>query len=933
VIQNISEFAVPSAGKIHKKGGNFVMTTEKSKRIRSGISTLITLAIVLVLTTTFIRIQPVLSDTKVNVALAANGGVASASTTYNASFPASSANNGDRKGYIWGNGGGWNDNTISAWPDWLEIDFNGTKTINEIDVFSIQDNFTNPAEPTDTMTFSLYGLTVFDVQYWNGSAWTTVPNGSVTGNNKVWRQFAFANITTAKIRIVVYGEAGNQYSRIAEVEAYEGSGPTATPAPSPTPTPNPNYSFDEMIMPFWSGNTICNEFMLMTSYSGGTPEAPFLFTPTGIISVKNSYLNLNYTQGSDWYYENGKLKLPAGSRITYVNYSELNPPSPTEGHYYHDRQIAVTYTHNGVWNGPVPQYAGSNMPNTLSKLTHGQPVKLVLYGDSISAGYNASGFTGALPYMPSWGLLVVDKLQRTYGSAVTFKNPSVAGTQSSWGVSNVHTLVTSENPDLVIVAFGMNDGTAGVSSVTFKSNIQAIINDVRATNPNAEFILVAPMLANPDSSYAGSQASYKSELQTLTGVGTVLADMTGTHQELLKTKKYGDLTGNNINHPNDFLIRWYAQEAVGVFLTPGPTPTSGPTSTPTPTATPIPGGSTLLSDNFSGDLSKWSNTANASISNGELTVANNELMRSIAGDSSWKDYTYEVDLRITNSVAGLVFRSVDSNNYYMWQFYAGGSTLRPHKKVNGAWTVIKEVSTPIASNVTYHVKIEANGSTIKTWIGGNLVDTLTDTAFSYGKVGFRQAGTNETAVFDNVLVKTLSSTTPAPTPTPTPTPTALPVNVALAANGGTASASTSHSSGNFAPGSVINGDRKGQNWGSNGGWNDDTINTFPDWLQVDFNGNKTITEIDVITVQDDFKNPVEPTINQTMTLYGISAFDVQYWNGTAWVTVPNGSVTGNGYVWRKFTFSAGATSKIRVTINGAKDNQYSRVIELEAWGN
>lgn len=160
----------------------------------------------------------------------------------------------------------------------------------------------------------------------------------------------------------------------------------------------------------------------------------------------------------------------------------------------------------------------------------------------------------------------------------------------------------------------------------------------------------------------------------------------------------------------------------------------------------------LLKDDFSGDLSKWVDTTNASVNNGELTVTDNELMRSLDG-SNWTDYIFEADVKVTNLSAGLVFRSIDSNNYYMWQLNADVSKLRPHKKVNGAWTVIKEVSTPIALNTKYHVKIEAIGSTIKTYIDGDLVDTATDTDFSSGKVGFREgSGTSETGVFDNVLV-------------------------------------------------------------------------------------------------------------------------------------------------------------------------------------
>ena len=54
-------------------------------------------------------------------------------------------------------------------------DFAGSKTIDEIDVFSLHDNYTEANTPTDTQTFSLYGLVNFEVQYWNGSAWATIP--------------------------------------------------------------------------------------------------------------------------------------------------------------------------------------------------------------------------------------------------------------------------------------------------------------------------------------------------------------------------------------------------------------------------------------------------------------------------------------------------------------------------------------------------------------------------------------------------------------------------------------------------------------------------------------------------------------------------------------------------------------------------------------
>jgi RHS repeat-associated protein len=165
------------------------------------------------------RIENILGATN-NVAAASNGATASASSTYNSSTtPASGAIDGDHKGSNWGSGGGWSDNTAGSYPDWLEVDFSGAKTINEVDVYSIQDNYSSPSEPTESMTFNDYGVTDFQVQYWDGSSWQTVSGGSISGNRKVWRKVRFASVKTSKMRISITGTIDG-ISRLAEVEAY-----------------------------------------------------------------------------------------------------------------------------------------------------------------------------------------------------------------------------------------------------------------------------------------------------------------------------------------------------------------------------------------------------------------------------------------------------------------------------------------------------------------------------------------------------------------------------------------------------------------------------------------------------------------------------------------------------------------------------------------
>ncbi len=169
---------------------------------------------------------------RVNVARSSNGGVATASSSLNSPpwvFTPAGANDGDRKGANWGSGGGWNDAAPPVEGDWLEVAFGGAKSIDEVDVFTNQDNYPNPSEPTETMTFTQYGLTAFEVQYWDGSAWQTVPSGSVTGNNQVWRKFTFPAVTTTRIRLLAHASPDG-YSRLAEVEAWGTDAPSGTAA-------------------------------------------------------------------------------------------------------------------------------------------------------------------------------------------------------------------------------------------------------------------------------------------------------------------------------------------------------------------------------------------------------------------------------------------------------------------------------------------------------------------------------------------------------------------------------------------------------------------------------------------------------------------------------------------------------------------------------
>ena len=81
-------------------------------------------------------------------------------------------------------------------------------------------------------------------------------------------------------------------------------------------------------------------------------------------------------------------------------------------------------------------------------------------------------------------------------------------------------------------------------------------------NPETEFILVSTTLPNPQSKWSKHQLeTFQPALEEIAKEknGVVVAPMTEIHKYLLSKKRYSDMSGNGINHPNDFLVRIYAQ--------------------------------------------------------------------------------------------------------------------------------------------------------------------------------------------------------------------------------------------------------------------------------------------------------------------------------------------------------------------------------------
>ena len=139
------------------------------------------------------------------------------------------------------------------------------------------------------------------------------------------------------------------------------------------------------------------------------------------------------------------------------------------------------------------------------------------------------------------------------------------------------------------------------------------------------------------------------------------------------------------------------------------------------------------------------------------------------GQDVWSDFTLDVDFTIRKGAASVVLRAQDPNNFYLWQVNSevspGKVLLRPHVAVGGSYSHlvpdvdVSQVITQQNVGLPHHLRVEANGPTITTWIDDVQVDQLTDHTFTSGTIGFRVGDSTEDSLYDNLAVHGLDGTT------------------------------------------------------------------------------------------------------------------------------------------------------------------------------
>ena len=343
----------------------------------------------------------------------------------------------------------------------------------------------------------------------------------------------------------------------------------------------PRWTYDaKLLRPVWQGNMVEGESLLfIRDPQTGEAKASVLFPILKIVSVRNSAGEVTYEEGRDYHWkpESREISLPANSRIASRTLAELRRPAGSQKYKlthrdgkgeiffgsrleYHHMQTCITYRHAPEnWKTRLRTFNEQALPRTIQKLRDRKPVSIVLIGDSISAGCNASGWAGEAPFQPSFPGLLQQHLMARYQTKVHVANPAVSGTDTRWVLTMIDKVV-EPRPDLIIVAFGMNDAS-GRSAQEYQDNTQTVMVKIREKLPESEFILVASMLGNRNWTALKHELfpEYRDALEELCAPGIALADMTSLWTEFLKRKQDWDLTGNGVNHPNDFGHSVYAQ--------------------------------------------------------------------------------------------------------------------------------------------------------------------------------------------------------------------------------------------------------------------------------------------------------------------------------------------------------------------------------------
>ncbi len=354
-------------------------------------------------------------------------------------------------------------------------------------------------------------------------------------------------------------------------------------------------AIEQLLMPIWNSNEIIGETGVIIGEEG---TIQLLAYPThGRVEVKNIFGDVLYEEGIDYTLEGNKIKRIVGGDLPFFaveDYFRKEPnaaimlkadPSkmefsfPEQRYIYFsegvdgfDRYIAVSYKTNESIS-PDLIVGDKRLQSFVEKLKANKKAKILLYGDSITVGCNATGtkYGGNVsPYLPDWNTLVKLYLEKKYAAKISVCNQAVGGWSSINGIDNFEEKCGADlaDTDLFCIGFGANDVLTEPEQ--FKANIAGIIDGYFSKNPNGNVLLYSTLLPNNQAiGWRVNQPLFEQVLLELgaeyesVGVAKISTVFSWLEQQGKPTR---DLLANSVNHPNDFGVRIYAQVLLKTLL-------------------------------------------------------------------------------------------------------------------------------------------------------------------------------------------------------------------------------------------------------------------------------------------------------------------------------------------------------------------------------
>lgn len=200
------------------------------------------------------------------------------------------------------------------------------------------------------------------------------------------------------------------------------------------------------------------------------------------------------------------------------------------------------------------ELAGELAKDSVKLQITGKKLKYIVFGDSISTGLEAT----QAPYM--YFNRVKEYIESSNKIELELENAAIGGETSSDGIKRFSVDVLEKNPDMVSIAYGMNDQCLKkdssenfVSPDTYKENIEYMIKELISIG--SKVILISPCISNPRWVFSsGTILAYAQVLKSLAAEYKLpFANVTALWQEILNRGKTSEsLLYNDINHPTDY---------------------------------------------------------------------------------------------------------------------------------------------------------------------------------------------------------------------------------------------------------------------------------------------------------------------------------------------------------------------------------------------